>query len=402
METTSMQSYSFHQVLNSHELGGAGLIALGLAKFIHTQGSQCHIWVPADGAMRQKAEEAELPHHLYSNSAASTQKIAAAVANGSFGYQLRRLGRGIVHVHSPAYYGALRVGLRIAGVSRVVHVHLEETGPGIGWAFKDPPEVIVTCARYMVDEVRQSLPESCRERQRIEAIPNAVDVETFFPSEKAAAKARLGAPLDRPLVIMLANLAPHKGQKTAIKTAALLKKQGIHIECWLAGQERQGGTSFTSELRALIAECGVQDRVKLLGYRDDSAELLRAADFFLLPSTHEGLPVSILEAQASEVPVLAAPTPGASEIIEDAATGFLIPHDRVEKYAEVVASLLANRDSHRRVAENAHAKVKRDFTWRGYCQKIWQLYGDLLDAQKKVNRASLSSFRVWLSLGLCL
>ena len=73
--------------------------------------------------------------------------------------------------------------------------------------------------------------------------------------------------------------------------------------------------------------------VRLLGQRDDANVLLRAADFFLLPSTNEGLPLSILEAQATKVPVLAAPTAGIPEIVRDAETGFLIPATDAPGYA---------------------------------------------------------------------
>jgi len=63
-------------------------------------------------------------------------------------------------------------------------------------------------------------------------------------------------------------------------------------------------------LQALCSELGVADQIRFLGHREDIPDLLRAADILLLPSTNEGLPLSVLEAQATKVPVLAAPTAG--------------------------------------------------------------------------------------------
>src|SRR5262249_48318367 len=153
------------------------------------------------------------------------------------------------------------------------------------------------------------------------AVPNTVDTARFFPGDRQEAKAKVGAP-PLPLVLMLANLAPHKGQETAVRAVAELKRRGIDVACWLAGEERGGGDAFTVRLRGLIAELGLADRVRLLGFRGDAPELLRAADFFLLPSTHEGLPLTVLEAQASKVPVLASATAGIPEAVQDGETGF--------------------------------------------------------------------------------
>jgi glycosyltransferase involved in cell wall biosynthesis len=258
-----------------------------------------------------------------------------------------------------------------------VHVQLEERQVGLQWAFKHPPELIITCARYLVEYVRQTLPEASRTRQPIVAVPNAVDTEAFGRTDKAFAKRRVGAPDGLPLILMLANLAPHKGQLTAIKTVAELKRRGIKTLCWLTGVERQGG-EFTAKLRGLIAETAVSNNIHLLGYREDVAELLQAADFLLLPSTAEGLPLSILEAQAAKVPVLAAPTAGIPEIVKDGETGFLIAADDYLGYANRIQTLLNAPDMSHSVAEKAYDIVRTENSWRTFCQRVWDLYSELL------------------------
>jgi glycosyltransferase involved in cell wall biosynthesis len=176
---------------------------------------------------------------------------------------------------------------------------------------------------------------------------------------------------------MLANLAPHKGQETAIRAVAILKQAGISLHCWLAGIERGGGTAYTARLESLISELGVDDRIQLLGQRDEPEVLLQAADFFLLPSTQEGLPLSVLEAQATRVPVLAAPTAGVPEVVTDAETGFLIAAGDAHGYARCIAALLENRDLYHRVAERAYLQATREFDWQTYCRTIFSLYRTL-------------------------
>ena len=99
------------------------------------------------------------------------------------------------------------------------------------------------------------------------------------------------------------------------------------------------------------------------------SDLLRAADFFLLPSTHEGLPLSILEAQASGVPVLAAPTAGVPEVVTDGETGFLVPIRSSAALAEKINWCAVNRS----VVDGmgiAASKRAGEFTWRAYGEKI--------------------------------
>jgi glycosyltransferase involved in cell wall biosynthesis len=191
----------------------------------------------------------------------------------------------------------------------------------------------------------------------------------------------VGAPLDTPLILMLANLAPHKGQETAIRAVAELKRRNIEVVCWLAGEVR-GADGYLGRLRELIRTLGVEDRVELLGFRRDAAELLQAADFFLLPSTQEGLPLCVLEAQASGVPVLASATAGIPEIIRDGETGFLIPPSEPGAYAACLARLLENHDLRRQIAAQALAVATHEYNWRRFTNRVWELYRELLQRRE--------------------
>jgi glycosyltransferase involved in cell wall biosynthesis len=261
----------------------------------------------------------------------------------------------------------------------IVHVHLRETEEGLCWAFKRPPDVIVTCARTLNESVRRALPKRYQEHQRIISLPNAIDVERFCPGNQAVAKEHVGAPHDIPLVLMVANLALHKGQETAIRATAMLKKAGVEITCWFAGIEREDEGQYMSRLQALCNELGIGDCVRFLGYRTDIPDLLRAADFLLLPSTNEGLPLAVLEAQATKVPVLAAPTAGIPEVITEGETGFLIPADDASGYADRIARLLRQPAMYQRLREQAYSKVIKEHNWQTYCQTIWRLYRSLWD-----------------------
>ena len=312
----------------------------------------------------------------------NTSKTRVAVGNWKIWRNFHPYRPGIVHIHSPYHYKILQTGLKLSGLKTVVHVHLQEAEEGLRWAFEKPPDVIVTCARTFAKQVRSTLPERYQEHQQIISVPNAVDIERFYPGNKATAKQSVGASLHMPIVLMAANLAPHKGQETAIRAMAMLKKTGVNVACWLAGIERQDRGAYTTRLQDLCNELGVADRVRFLGQREDMPDLLRAADIFVLPSTSEGLPLSVLEAQATKVPVLAAPTAGIPEVVTDGETGFLIPAEDAAGYAQRIESLLNCPEIHHRVTEQAYKQVIKAHNWQTYCETVWMLYHSLMKGRR--------------------
>jgi glycosyltransferase involved in cell wall biosynthesis len=373
-------STQLHQFLVSREYGGGAEIALQLAQYAQSlDATSSHVWAPGEGPAASKVRTLGLPMRFYdAEGIFSKSALRAGAANLATAARLRRLGRGLIHIHSPHTYAALRHGFRLAGVSTVLHIHLDFDADSLRWALKKPPDLIVTCARFMVDCVRDALPPSIAAKQRIEAVPNAVDLERFKPADKGIAKQRVGAHDDRPLLLMMANLAPHKGQETAIRAVARLRDRGINTQLWLAGADRSSDKAFEPRLRALVGELGLQERVTLLGFRTDGPALLQAADIVLLPSTSEGLPLTLLEAQACRVPVIAAPTAGIPEIVTDGHTGFLVAAGDSGGYAAKIEILLHERDLAREMADRAFAQCKAAHGWDAYNRRIANLYSEVL------------------------
>lgn len=287
-------------------------------------------------------------------------------------------GRGVIHVHSPFVYGAARPFFLLSPFKTVLHVHLDFTVDQLTWTLKSPPDMILVCADFMRATVEQTLAKGEGRRPAVRVIRNAVDTDRFFASDRKAAKASLGISPHVPLVAMAANLAPHKGQETAIRTVKALKSLGHQVKLWLVGSDRNDGQGYREYLENLCVELGIDDQVDLVGFRNDVPEVLRAADFVLLPSTSEGLPLVILEAQASKAVVLAAPTAGIPEVIDNGRTGFLIAADDYQGYAHHIASLLMNPLHVNAITEAAYRHVRDHHNLKQYCERILGEYDELL------------------------
>ena len=234
--------------------------------------------------------------------------------------------------------------------------------------------------RPAVEQVLSEGPSQVNGRSRITVIRNAIETGQFRSVDKAAAKAAVGIDSREPLLVIAANLAPHKGQETALRTVAALKSNGVRTRLLLAGQEREGGGRYLAELQRMASELRITDCVEFLGFRNDVPKLLAAADFFLLPSTSEGLPLSILEAQAAGAIAVAAPTAGIPEIVEHGKSGFLVPHADYEGYARCIARMLANPHEAESIRAAARDNVHSNHDATSYCARVMEAYWTLLDS----------------------
>ncbi|MBY0527907.1 MAG: glycosyltransferase family 4 protein [Gemmataceae bacterium] len=372
---------NYHNMLRSPRFGGAEKLAVEIHKYVAAQRpGKSKLLVPAGGDTETLARSERLDFQTFQlNWLLGPRRLPSLAANLDLLVKLRRRSQGVLHIHAPFMYGALQPFLAISGFKTVVHVHLDYSEEDLRWAFRRSPDVVIVCAKFMRERVAKLTTAHAGGGAEIVVAINAVDVERFAPGDRLQAKHDLGAPTDRPLFLMAANISPHKGQETAIRAVARLTARGYRPLLWLAGEERASGTAHTERLRALIAELGLSESVRLLGFRSDVEKLLHAADCLLLPSTQEGLPLTILEAQASRVVVVAAPTAGIPEVIDDGRTGFLVAADDPEGYATVLASLLDNRELAQSVAETAYRQVVSNNTLSQYCRNILSVYDRVLE-----------------------
>ena len=172
----------------------------------------------------------------------------------------------------------------------------------------------------------------------------------------------LGIPLDAHWLLNVGELIPRKNQETLIRAVAQIKE----IYLTIAGK----GALF-DELASLIVELGVNDRVKLLGYRSDIAELCNSCDIFAFPSFHEGLPVSVMEAMASGLPILCSHIRGNTDLINGNGGRLFDPHS-VNECVSALHNLLKEELS---VLGKENSKRIEKFSENNVIKYMKKLYG---------------------------
>lgn len=190
-------------------------------------------------------------------------------------------------------------------------------------------------------------------RGRLWNLSDAVDT-TFFDPRRL--KRPSGLP-DGPILYAPARIAPDKGQADVLRVAEILRRRGVPVRVRLAG--RVDVPAYADELREMVRREELQGVVEFLGpltmeaYRDGYA----GASLLLLPTVHqEGMPRTLLDAQAMGVPPLVYEAGGVREGVRDGETGFVLPPGDVEGMARVAEALL--RDPARRLAV---AQAGREF-----------------------------------------
>ena len=116
------------------------------------------------------------------------------------------------------------------------------------------------------------------------------------------------------------------------------------------------------------------DRFRFLGFRSDVSDILKELDVFVLASTSEGMPLSILEAMAAGRAIVATRCGGIPEVVDHGHTGLLVPPCDYGALAEAVGRLLADRSEALRLGAYAQMKFQKDFTLGGMIEQYERLY----------------------------
>jgi glycosyltransferase involved in cell wall biosynthesis len=210
--------------------------------------------------------------------------------------------------------------------------------------------------------------------RRIEVIPNGIDTDRFAPAAgtRAAARRELAiGPADY-LVLMVARLDPIKDHATAVRAcaAAAVSVPGLKLVLVGDGPERPA-------IERLVREQNLGGLVRLLGTRHDVPRLLTAADTLLLTSVSEGIPLTLIEAMATGVPVVSTAVGSVPDVVSPA-VGFLAPAGDEAALAGHLATL--GRSPLLRIAmgDRGRARAVENFSETAWAERYAALFDELL------------------------
>jgi glycosyltransferase involved in cell wall biosynthesis len=136
-------------------------------------------------------------------------------------------------------------------------------------------------------------------------------------------------------------------------------------------------------VRATIHKLGLEERVRLPGFRADGRRFVGLMDLFLITSQFEGLPIAMLEAMALGKPVVATAVGGIPEVITDGQEGLLAPLGSIEQLAEQVTTLIADPELRKTMGQRAAAKIESSYHIKQRVQAIEQVYTEVWKSRQQ-------------------
>lgn len=210
--------------------------------------------------------------------------------------------------------------------------------------------------------------------EHVVTIRNGVDTERFRPQPEQFTRLRadLGIAESAPVFGIVAALRPEKNHAMFLRVARQVCDQVPAAKFLIIGDGPE-----RAKLEQLVEQLQLQDSVKLLGTRADTADLLSVMDAFLLCSLNEASPVSVLEALACQVPVVSTRVGSVAESVIDGETGFLVAVEDDQAMAERLIYLLANPEVYAAMGARGRALVEA----RGSLTAMVNGYTELVEQQ---------------------
>mgnify|MGYP004498508895 CR=1 FL=1 len=370
-------------ILTSFTYGGAETLVLNLSRQFRASGHDANVVALCDAAS-------------VGNSASAQDSIMSRAA--ADGVPVRSLG--IVNRRKP-WAGAVSLRREIARLQPdVVHAHTARAIPMLWLAgvrvpvvlthhnsrFNFPPWLFRLLDRKV--DAYVAIGPACAALIRRHARRHVADIINAASEDFRVAAPRRAAAQDF-TVLSVGALTAQKDYPTLIRAASILDRAARHrgrrVRVRVAG-----GGPLMDALRTRIAEEGVDDVVELLGPRSDVSELMSRADVFANSSHYEGLPIAVLEALSSGLPIVATDVPGNGDLIRDGANGLLVPPSDPQALADRLMQVIEDDALYASLSAGAIGAASR-FTIGACAEQHLELYAALVEARQRRTGLSVSA-----------
>ncbi|HEX2903001.1 MAG TPA: D-inositol-3-phosphate glycosyltransferase [Jatrophihabitans sp.] len=311
----------------------------------------------------------------------------------------------LVHSH---YWLSGQVGWLARDRWRVPLVHTAHTlakAKNAAMAAGDCPEppARIIGEQQVIDEADRIVANTADEAEQLQrwydadpakvvTVPPGVDLGTFCPMDRAAARAAIGVPADALVLLFVGRLQPLKAPDVLLRTAAELVRRdpqaAQRLQVLVVGAPSGNGLAEPSAYPDLARALGIADRVRFCppASRAELARYYNAADLTVVPSHNESFGLVALESQACGTPVVAARVGGLPTAVPAGRTGLLVAGHRIADWADALHSLLHDPGRRAAFARQARSHAEQ-FSWRHTADGLLAVYRDALADTRALVRA---------------
>lgn len=288
----------------------------------------------------------------------------------------------IIHCHTPmgGVITRLAAGSTRNKGTKVLYTahgfHFYKGAPLVNWLLYYPVERLLSCRTDLLltmngEDHRRAQTFHAKRTEMVNGV--GIDLSRFAEAsaeQKAGVRRELGLSEGDTFAFTVGNVIPRKNQAVLIRAAKALNDPTFHL--FIAGDGPLEG-----ELKALAKELGIEKQVHLLGFRRDVFRLSSAADMFLFSSRQEGLSVSVMEAMACGLPIVASAIRGNTDLIDDGQGGFLVASDDAAGFADAIRKIMAEPET-REQMKRYNLKKIQNYSIEAVSDQMAELYRSVM------------------------
>jgi len=391
METDGKQTSRLRvaQLIESMAVGGAEHLVVKTANYLAAAGHDSHLIVTrGPDVLSAKIQSGVKVHYLHFDRA-SIKNPWAFLSSLRKGLQLItavliREQIPVIQTHLPGsnFFGLLVAWQKVCAVLSTIHnnqeFHYGDSDNPILFRLRKMAygKILTTCQGMVAvsEEVRTSLIRDlgagAEAAEKISVVTNAVEIPLpLDTARREAIRADLGVSPAQVLILSAGRFCEQKNFGDLVTAASRLKESGCSFRLIIAGDGEQ-----RADLAGLVRRLGLEDEVTMSGNLTDLDQVMQASDIFVMSSLWEGLPLVLLEAMATGLPVVAYGIPGIVEVVNDKCTGLIVPVGEPNALANGMERLADDGELRRQLGAAGKTRVQTDFGFADYVEKLSVLY----------------------------
>ena len=362
------------EVIRQGQIGGGESHLLDLVYYLDKNRYEPVCLSFTDGEMIRRLTARGVECHIIDSSKAFDPKVQRQVR------QLVREGAfDIIHAHGSRAASNMLLSARTTHTPMVYTVH--------GWSFHDDQpwpvrmlrgwsERVICNASTRVICVSQSNADTGRKvfgLRQADVIENGINLDVFSPDKATSLKQQMCFDGDDFVVGFVARATKQKAPLLFLEAVERAHTANPRIKGLFVGEG-----DMDAEVDSFIALRKMEGYLFRSKFRTDVPDVLKTIDVYCLPSLWEGLSIALLEAMAMGKAIVATPTDGTKELIDDHNNGLVVPFDNAERLSEAIIELFDNRQLLTQCGNNARGMVKKRFNAQRVAESVMHIYDKIL------------------------
>lgn len=216
----------------------------------------------------------------------------------------------------------------------------------------------------------------------VHRIPNSVDTDRFCPVkpfEKLERRQKLGLPETDVILIFTGRLVSYKGLPLLLRTWQAIHKKYARVSLLIVGEGGLDMHNCEAELKAYVASHGLQQNVHFTGGVRNVHEYLQASDLFVFPTEREAFGISLIEAMACGLPVVATSIGGITDILRQGRNGWMVQPDNFLQLYDALDRLIKDQALRHELGREARKTAENQYASYSVNEAYWALFKDAVE-----------------------